>query len=239
MFTRHGRLIGCVVLVRLLGDLRRGAEGLYSEVVVLRCRGAPVQEAQARRESMMGRVRGVLGQWGLLAAGLLASAMLVLYGHEARPAQPAPYTIPQVLAGWHRQPAAWAGRTVLTPVLSWIPSTWTIQYPAAAGRTVLVRGTVRDSCDMRRPLGRPVGGPAVPCVLYQSGWPTFFLYDPTSRALLPLYWWDGDMYIWDSHGNIGNDPAVYRVRLRAWSDCGPLGLGQHPCLVGEAPHLVH
>lgn len=184
----------------------------------------------------MGSVKGVLSQWGLLAAGLLAGGLLVLPGHQGRPAQPASYTIPQVLAGWHRQPVAWAGRTILDPVLGWRR----IQQPTAeAGRTVLVRGTVRASCDMRRPLGRPVGGPAVPCVLYQSGWPTFFLYDPASRALLPLYWWNGDMGIWDSHGNIGKDPAVYRVRLRAWSDCGPLGVGQHPCLVGEAPHFVH
>lgn len=187
----------------------------------------------------MARLSSILGQWGLLAAGLLAGGALVLPGHQGRPAQPASYTIPQVLAGWHRQPVAWAGRTVLDPVRQSSPQLSGVLQPTAeAGRTVLVRGVIYLSCDPRKPFSPPTGGPAVPCAPFASGWPTFFLYDLASHVLLPLYWWDGDMSIWDSHGSIGNDPAVYRVRLRSWRDCGPLGLGQHPCLVGEAPHFV-
>jgi hypothetical protein len=80
---------------------------------------------------MAGRVRSSLAEWELLVAGLLAAGLLALLANAAHTAPRWPptamavaptvpvgplgsiYTVDQVLAGWHRHPDRWVGRTIL------------------------------------------------------------------------------------------------------------------------------
>jgi hypothetical protein len=135
------------------------------------------------------------------------------------------YTVDQVLAGWHRRPDRWVGRTILVLAQSY------------------------SSCEASV---APYSDPTVPCVApgpgEQQGVPDTMLYDPRTRAEIPTVFNPQsfndltDPVMSSSFSHIGvveiTPLAILRVKLFTRRDCGPLGKDVHPCLLGFGPQIV-
>jgi hypothetical protein len=207
------------------------AAGLAPILDLKWCRCAGTTSLYNHREVMMERMKRILARWGLLAAGLLAGAGLAL--HEGQPhyppslppryATPEPtgvytepvYTVPQILAGWGRDPGRWVGHTVL------------------------VRSSFNGSC--AGPGRPPDGRAAFPCIYPGQSDVTEVLYDGASGATIPATHGQEVSTI-DPLGDAPApkgvnlaywDPvAVWRVTLGTRRDCGPLAHGG-PCLLAR------
>lgn len=176
----------------------------------------------------MNKVQWVLTRWGMLGVALLAGGAVAFHGNQPtitrtpRYASPV-YTVPEVLAGWHRHPAQWVGRTIL------------------------VRASHNSSCNV--PIARPRDNALVPCVLDGQYAVSTVLYDAPSREIIPTIKGTAKNLVFEDPivGSIppgvtpptfGDPVWVWRVTLVLRQDCGPLGRGQHPCLVGESPYQM-
>jgi hypothetical protein len=191
---------------------------------------------------MLARLRATEVEWWLLG-GVVVLMIALLGMHEYTVHQPqAPprasptanvmpaissfgpvYRVDQVMAGWRQHPNQWVGRTIL------------------------VRAQSYSSCVAS---SSPYYDTTIPCVEYNYKQivPWRMLYDTATRAEIPAIdrpnrqsiLTDPELGSSFNHPGVLDIPlpAILRVTLVTRRDCGPLGKGQHPCLLATGALYV-